>query len=138
MPNPKPLNAIAPNSALFENAPLVKATGFREYDARWWFGHPGSRKEPELNLMGVQALGLGLGTLLKEQGVPKEVVVGHDFRGYSSAIKYALVAGLLAAGCKVHDMASPCRPWPISPSSTSMCRPSPWSRPRTTTTAGPA
>ncbi len=63
MSYPKPHNAIAPNTALFENAPLVKSTGFREYDARWWFGHPGSKKEPELNLMGVQALGLGLGTL---------------------------------------------------------------------------
>ncbi len=104
MSYPKPLNAIAPNTALFENAPLVKSTGFREYDARWWFGHPGSKKEPELNLMGVQALGLGLGTLLKEQGVPREIVTGHDFRGYSAAIKYALIAGLLASGCKVHDI----------------------------------
>ncbi len=104
MSYPKPLNAIAPNTALFENAPLVKSTGFREYDARWWFGHPGSKKEPELNLMGVQALGMGLGTLLKEQGVKKEIVTGHDFRGYSSSIKYALIAGLLASGCKVHDI----------------------------------
>jgi phosphomannomutase/phosphoglucomutase len=104
MTYPKPLNAARPNSAEFENTPLVKSTGFREYDARWWFGHPASKKEPELNLMGVQALGMGLGTLLKEQGVPKEVVVGHDFRGYSSSIKYALIAGLLAAGCKVHDI----------------------------------
>ncbi len=104
MSYPKPLNAIAPNTALFENAPLVKSTGFREYDARWWFGHPASKKEPELNLMGVQALGMGLGTLLKEQGVKKEIVTGHDFRGYSSSIKYALIAGLLASGCKVHDI----------------------------------
>ncbi len=104
MSYPKPLNAIAPNTALFENAPLVKSTGFREYDARWWFGHPGSKKEPELNLMGVQALGMGLGTLLQEQGVKKEIVTGHDFRGYSSSIKYALIAGLLASGCKVHDI----------------------------------
>ena len=81
MSYPKPLNAIAPNSLPFENNPLVKSTGFREYDARWWFGHPASKKEPELNLMGVQALGMGLGVLLKEQGVPKEIVVGHDYRG---------------------------------------------------------
>jgi phosphomannomutase/phosphoglucomutase len=104
MSYPKPLNAIRPNTAGFENFPLVKSTGFREYDARWWFGHPASSKEPELNLMGVQALGMGLGTLLKEQGVPKEIVTGHDFRGYSSSIKYALISGLLAAGCKVHDI----------------------------------
>jgi phosphomannomutase/phosphoglucomutase len=104
MSYPKPLNSAAPNSAIFENNPLVKSTGFREYDARWWFGHPGSKKDPELNLMGVQALGMGLGTLLKEQGVKKEIVVGHDFRGYSASIKYALIAGLLASGCKVHDI----------------------------------
>jgi phosphomannomutase / phosphoglucomutase len=104
MSYPKPLNAVAPNTAAFESTPLVKSTGFREYDARWWFGHPASKKEPELNLMGVQALGMGLGTLLKEQGVPKEIVTGHDFRGYSSSIKYALIAGLLASGCKVHDI----------------------------------
>jgi phosphomannomutase/phosphoglucomutase len=104
MSYPKPLAAIRPNTAPFENVPLVKPTGFREYDARWWFGHPGSPKEPELNLMGVQALGMGLGTLLKDMGVPREIVTGHDFRGYSSSIKYALVSGLLAAGCKVHDI----------------------------------
>jgi phosphomannomutase len=32
---------------------MVKPTGFREYDARWLF-------EKEINLMGAQALGLGL------------------------------------------------------------------------------
>jgi phosphomannomutase/phosphoglucomutase len=101
---PKPQSALLPNTPAFESIPLVKPTGFREYDARWWFGHPASTKPPELNLMGVQALGMGLGTLLKEQGVPREIVTGHDFRGYSSSIKYALIAGLMAAGCKVHDI----------------------------------
>ncbi len=101
---PKPRPSIAPNTAAFESLPLVKPTGFREYDARWWFGHPGSDTPPELNLMGVQALGMGLGTLLGRLGVGREVVTGHDFRGYSAAIKSALVAGLLAAGCKVHDI----------------------------------
>ena len=42
--------------------PLVTANGFREYDARWLFGK-------EINLLGVQALGLGLGTYLHEMGV---------------------------------------------------------------------
>ena len=65
--------------------PLVKPTGFREYDARWLFGS-------ELNLMGVQALGLGLGKLIGELGVAKEIVVGHDFRSYSASIKYALIS----------------------------------------------
>jgi len=101
---PKPLPSIKPNTAAFESLPLVKPTGFREYDARWWFGHPGSPKEPELNLMGVQAVGIGFGTLVGRLGVKREVVVGHDFRGYSASIKMALITGLMAAGCKVHDI----------------------------------
>src|SRR5687768_11857337 len=60
---PAPRASLAANSAEFESFPLVKPTGFREYDARWWFGIPGAEKPPELNLLGVQALGLGLGTL---------------------------------------------------------------------------
>ena len=94
---PKPHPQLTPNTYAYESLPQVKPTGFREYDARWLFGS-------EINLMGVQALGLGLGALLGEMGVPKEIVVGHDFRSYSSSIKYALVAGLLAAGVKVHDI----------------------------------
>ena len=101
---PKPQASLKPNTLAFEMQPLVKPTGFREYDARWWFGHPGSDKAPELNLMGVQALGMGLGTMLGRIGVKKEIVTGHDFRAYSSSIKYALITGLLAAGCKVHDI----------------------------------
>jgi len=88
---------LVPNTAAYENNPLVKATGFREYDARWLF-------EKEINLMGIQVLGLGLGTLIHEMDVRPEIVVGHDFRAYSAAIKAALVNGLLAAGCTVHDI----------------------------------
>jgi phosphomannomutase/phosphoglucomutase len=94
-PIPQPI--LLPNTYAYESAPLVKPTGFREYDARWLF-------EKEVNLMGVQALGLGLGTLLKELGVAPEVVTGHDFRSYSSSIKYALITGLMAAGARVHDI----------------------------------
>ncbi|MEL7428903.1 MAG: phosphomannomutase/phosphoglucomutase [Pseudomonadota bacterium] len=101
---PKPLSAIAPNTHDFENYPLVKPTGFREYDARWWFGHPASDKEPELNLMGLQALGMGLGTLIQELGAGPDIVVGHDYRSYSTSIKNALVTGLLAAGAQVKDI----------------------------------
>ena len=54
--------------------------------------------------MGVQALGLGLGTLIHELGVKPEIVTGHDFRCYSASIKMALISGLMAAGCKVHDI----------------------------------
>src|SRR3954453_2594777 len=101
---PKPRPSLTPNTYEFESFPLVKPTGFREYDARWWFGHPGSDKPPELNLMGGQALGMGLGTLIGELGVPRGVPTGHDFRSSSAAIKQALIAGLMAAGCRVHDI----------------------------------
>jgi len=94
-PTPKPF--IAQNTAAFESEPMVKPTGFREYDARWLFG-------AEINLMGVQALGLGLGTLVHEMGVRPEIVTGHDFRSYSASIKQALTTGLMAAGVRVHDI----------------------------------
>ncbi len=101
---PKPAPDLRPNTLAFETLPLIKSTGFREYDARWWFGVPGSPNLPELNLMGVCALGMGIGALLGEFGVRREVVTGHDFRAYSSSIKLALISGLMAAGCKVHDI----------------------------------
>jgi len=101
---PKPVAQLEQNTAAFENTPLVKPTGFREYDARWWFGNPASDKPPELNLMGVQALGMGLGTLIQELGAGPQIVVGHDYRAYSMAIKHSLVSGLLAAGAHVHDI----------------------------------
>src|SRR6186713_555753 len=94
---PKPQAALQPNTYAYESEPMVKATGFREYDARWLFG-------TEINLMGIQALGMGLGALIAELGARQEVVTGHDFRGYSASIKYALISGLMAAGCKVHDI----------------------------------
>jgi phosphomannomutase/phosphoglucomutase len=80
----------------YETTPLIKPTGFREYDARWLFG-------PDLNLMGVRALGLGLGTYFAERG-ERRVVVGHDFRSYSLSIKQALMLGLVGAGCEVLDI----------------------------------
>jgi phosphomannomutase/phosphoglucomutase len=94
---PKPVADLSPNTFAYEQTPLVKPTGFREYDARWLF-------EKELNLMGVQALGLGLGTLIHEMGVPPELVTGHDYRAYSASIKLALITGLMAAGVRVHDI----------------------------------
>src|SRR3974390_3562758 len=94
---PTPKSALTPNTYAYESSPLVKPTGFREYDARWLL-------EKELNLMGPRALGMGLGTLVREMGVKPEIVTGHDFRSYSASVKMALVSGLLAAGCKVHDI----------------------------------
>jgi phosphomannomutase/phosphoglucomutase len=101
---PKPVPDLKPNTYGFEVNPLIKPTGFREYDARWWYGVPSSDKLPELNLMGVTALGMGIGTYLGETGVAKEIVTGHDYRAYSGAIKTALITGLLASGCRVYDI----------------------------------
>ena len=101
---PAPRASLTANSADFETFPLVKPTGFREYDARWWFGIHSSDKAPELNLLGVQALGLGLGTLIHDYGVAPRIVVGHDFRFYSTSIKQALILGLIQAGMEVHDI----------------------------------
>ncbi len=101
---PRPRADLAANTRAFEDTPLVKPTGFREYDARWWFGAPGSSKAPELNALGVQALGLGLGTLVHELGVAPRIVVGHDYRAYSQAIKQALTLGLMQAGLEVNDI----------------------------------
>src|ERR1700685_1542994 len=93
----KPRADLTPNTADYENLPLVTANGFREYDARWLFGK-------EINLLGIQALGLGLGTYLHDIGVTPKVVTGHDYRSYSLSIKQALILGLMRAGCEVHDI----------------------------------
>jgi phosphomannomutase/phosphoglucomutase len=93
----KPRADLVPNTADYERMPLVKPTGFREYDARWIF-------EKEINLYGIQALGLGLGTYLHERGVKPHIVTGHDFRSYSNSIKQALTTGLMASGCTVYDI----------------------------------
>jgi phosphomannomutase / phosphoglucomutase len=94
---PLPKQSLQSNSLEYEQHALVKATGFREYDARWLFG-------PELNLAGAQAVGLGFGTLIMCRAIRPDVVVGHDYRAYSSSIKYAFITGLMAAGCHVHDI----------------------------------
>ena len=94
---PKPRQDLVANTAEFERVPFIKATGFREYDARWLYPE-------EINLLGMQAVGLGLANLMRERGVPVRVVVGHDYRSYSAAIKEALMTGLLAGGAEVHDI----------------------------------
>jgi phosphomannomutase / phosphoglucomutase len=94
---PKPRQDLVPNTAEFERLPFVKATGFREYDARWLYPE-------EINLLGLEAVGLGLATLMRKRGVPVRVVVGHDYRSYSAAVKAALTTGLLTGGAEVHDI----------------------------------
>ena len=92
-----PKVGVKPNSYDYETNAVVAPTGFREYDARWLFGD-------DLNYLGVQALGLGLGTYIHEVGVKPRIVVGHDFRSYSINIKNALMLGLQQAGCEVLDI----------------------------------
>ncbi len=93
----KPRADLKPNTLAFEREPLVKPTGFREYDARWLFPQ-------EINLMGLNAIGIGLATLFHRNGIPARIVVGHDFRSYSGEVKQALMMGLLAGGAEVHDI----------------------------------
>ena len=93
----KPRADLKPNTLAYENEALVSPNGFREYDARWLFGK-------ELNLLGVQAVGLGLGTYFHELGIKPQVVTGHDYRAYSLSIKQALTLGLMEAGCEVLDI----------------------------------
>ena len=93
----KPRADLKPNTFEFEVTPLVSPNGFREYDARWLY-------PDEINLVGVQALGMGLGTLLHEFGVRPAIAVGHDYRSYSISIKQALTVGLMSAGCEVFDI----------------------------------
>src|SRR5579875_1430435 len=88
-----PRAGIASNALTYETKALIEASGFREYDARWRLGS-------EINYLGIEAVGLALGTYIHE---PK-VVVGHDFRSYSLNVSHALTLGLLAAGCEVLDI----------------------------------
>jgi phosphomannomutase / phosphoglucomutase len=93
----KPRQDLVPNTFEYETIPLVKPTGFREYDARWIL-------EKEINLLGIQALGLAVATFAHEQGVQPRIVVGHDFRSYSSTVKHALTIGLMEGGMEVLDV----------------------------------
>jgi len=73
--------------------------GFREYDARWLY-------EKDINLAGIENLGKGLGTQIKNhtnKNNPR-VVVGQDYRSYSEEIKSALKKGLISTGCQVEDL----------------------------------
>ena len=92
-----PRQDLRPNTPDYETVPLVKPTGFREYDARWVL-------EKEINLLGIQALGLALATYVHEIGVRPRIVTGHDFRSYSLSVKQALILGLLEGGMEVLDV----------------------------------
>ena len=97
MTNRKPLTEVSRNGLDSVSLPMIRPTGFREYDVRW-------RYPEEINLLGIQALGLGLATQLHEAGLPPVVVVGQDYRSYSLAIKQALTIGLMEGGAEVRDI----------------------------------
>lgn len=93
----KPLATVTPNTWEFLRDPMIVPTGFREYDARWQY--------PEaINLPGMTALGLGLGTQMHRRGIKPVIAVANDYRDYSLAIKHALILGLMQAGIRVRDI----------------------------------
>ncbi|MCB1592044.1 MAG: phosphomannomutase/phosphoglucomutase [Alphaproteobacteria bacterium] len=89
---------IKTNTEEFERDIFVMPSGFREYDARWLF-------PDQINLRGIQLLGMGIGTIMQEEGItPPAIAVGHDYRSYSASIKQALIIGLMSTGCQVKDI----------------------------------
>ena len=73
--------------------------GFREYDARWLY-------EKNINSAGIENLGKGLGTQIKnhtKKDHPR-IIVGHDYRSYSEEIKTSLKKGLKSTGCHIEDI----------------------------------
>jgi len=89
--------SLIPNTEAFERETLIAVSGFREYDARWLYPE-------QINLRGAQALGMGIGTIIHNSKITPDIVVGHDYRSYSMAIKQSLIIGLITAGCRVHDV----------------------------------
>ena len=78
---------------------LINPNGFREYDARWLYNK-------DIDLEGIEGLGKGLGTqiILNLKKKNPRVIVGHDYRSYSTEIKSALKKGLVSTGCFVEDI----------------------------------
>ena len=93
----KPAQTVTQNTWEFLRDPMIVPTGFREYDARWKYPE-------EINLPGITALGLGLGTQMRRRGIEPVIAVGHDYRDYSLSIKNALIVGLIQAGIDVRDI----------------------------------
>ncbi|AVO38725.1 phosphomannomutase/phosphoglucomutase [Pukyongiella litopenaei] len=93
----RPLPEVHQNTWEFLRDPMIAPTGFREYDARWKY-------PDDINLPGMTALGLGLGTQIRARGIEPVIAVGNDYRDYSLAIKQALILGLIEAGIRVKDI----------------------------------
>lgn len=56
---------IKTNTEAFERDIFVMPSGFREYDARWLY-------PDQINLRGIQLLGMGIGTIMQEEDHPAE------------------------------------------------------------------
>jgi len=93
----KPLHTVTPNTWELLRDAMIVPSGFREYDARWQY--------PEaINLPGITALGLGLGTQMRRRGIDPVIAVANDYRDYSLSVKNALMLGLMQAGIAVRDI----------------------------------
>lgn len=93
----KPAATVSQNTWEFLRDAMITPTGFREYDARWKYPH-------DINLPGITALGMGLGTQMYKEGIEPVIAVGNDYREYSLTVKNALMLGLIQAGIKVRDI----------------------------------
>ncbi|MFT5341906.1 MAG: phosphomannomutase/phosphoglucomutase [Paracoccaceae bacterium] len=93
----KPATTAQQNTWAFLRDPMIAPTGFREYDARWKY-------PDEINLPGITALGLGLGTQMYARDIEPVIAVANDYRDYSLSIKNALMLGLMQAGIQVKDI----------------------------------
>ncbi|OAN85816.1 phosphoglucomutase [Sulfitobacter geojensis] len=93
----KPAPTVSQNTWEFLRDAMITPTGFREYDARWKY-------PDDINLPGITALGLGLGTQMHRRGIEPVIAVGSDYRDYSLSIKNALMLGLMQAGIHVKDI----------------------------------
>ncbi len=92
-----PLPEVIQNTWEFLRDAMIDPAGFREYDARW--------KYPDaINLPGITALGMGLGTQMHRHGIAPVIAVGNDYREYSLSVKNALMLGLMRAGIQVRDI----------------------------------
>ena len=92
-----PASTVTQNSWEFLRDAMIKPTGFREYDARWKY-------PDDINLPGITALGLGLGTQMQRRRIEPVIAVGNDYREYSLSVKNALILGLMQAGIHVKDI----------------------------------
>lgn len=95
MTTPSP--TVSQNTWAFLRDAMIAPTGFREYDARWKY-------PDDINLPGITALGLGLGTQMHRRKINPVIAVGNDYRDYSLSIKNALMLGLMQAGIHVKDI----------------------------------